>query len=56
MNKNFWDNMVKIWCKVATVSDLESVARIANEHASKDRMIKSGYSLNPLDDEEDDFD
>ena len=56
MNKLFWDNMVTIWCKVATDSSLETIAEIATRHALKERMTKSGYSLNPLDDEEDDFD
>ena len=53
MNKDFWDNMLKVWCKVATPGELESIAKIATNQALKERTIKSGYSLNPLDDEED---
>ncbi len=59
MNKNFWDNMVKMWCKTISSVEISKLKNKACEHAKNDVKSKSGYSVNPLDDfddEEDDWD
>ena len=52
MNKSFWDEMVKVWCKAAHQEDLSPIRLMASQHAAKDKAHTSGYSVNPLDDDE----
>ncbi len=54
MNKDFWDAIAKLWCKTSTEADLKHIAETASAQAQEDQKNTSGYSLNPLDDEEDD--
>ena len=54
MNKDFWDAIAKLWCKTSTEADLKHIAETANAQANEEQKTTSGYSLNPLDDEEDD--
>lgn len=56
MNKSFWDEMVKAWCKVAATIDTEIIDKIVEAHSKSDVKSQSGYSLNPLDDEDDEDD
>lgn len=56
MNKDFWDRMAKLWCMVASLTDFSKIAEAANNQAQEDKKHKSGYSLNPLDDEDEDED
>ena len=56
MNNTFWDDMVKIWCRVTDIGEISEIIAKAEKHGEKDLKIKSGYSNNPLDDDEDDDD
>ena len=53
MNKTFWDEMAKRWCKSYDYTELARVAEKASEQAKEEQMYKAGYSRNSLDDEED---
>ena len=57
MNKEFWDGMALLWCKVFSSAALDKIAEMAKQHAKESQKKKAGYSVNPLDDddEEDDF-
>lgn len=57
MNKEFWDGMALLWCKVFSSAELDKIAEMAKQHAKESLKKKAGYSVNPLDDddEEDDF-
>ncbi len=54
MSNDFWNKMAELWCKLSSSIDQEHIAQMASAQAEKDQKRKSGYSLNPLDDEEDD--
>lgn len=58
MNKRFWDEMAKLWCTVVSSINAEAIAEIAANHVNSEVRVKSGYSINPLDDfdEEDEWD
>lgn len=56
MNNTFWDDMVKVWCRVADMGALKEIIAKAEKHGAEDIKKKSGYSNNPLDDDEDDDD
>ncbi|MCR4601596.1 MAG: hypothetical protein K5767_07750 [Clostridia bacterium] len=58
MNKNFWNEMARLWCFVVSSINVEAIAEIAADHVNSEVQVKSGYSINPLDDfdEEDDWD
>ena len=57
MNKEFWDGMALLWCIVFSSAELDKIAEMAKQHAKESQKKKAGYSVNPLDDddEEDDF-
>ena len=56
MSSDFWNKMAVLWCKQVSSTDMEQIVQIANAQAEKDQKSKSGYSLNPLDDDEEDDD
>ncbi len=56
MNKIFWNEIVKAWCKVATAIDIEIIDRIVEAHSKSDIGFQAGYSINPLDDDDDEED
>lgn len=56
MNNNFWKEMVKTWCKFAHQLNTDSIHKLAAEHAAKDISHTAGYSVNPLDDDDDEED
>lgn len=52
MNKNFWDEMVKVWCRTTSQTDQNIIQLLAARHAENDKAHTSGYSINPLDDDD----
>lgn len=56
MNKEFWDTIVNLWCVVSSEERLDTVAQIAKKNAMEDQKMSIGYSINCLDDEEDEDD
>lgn len=56
MNKEFWDGMAQLWCKVFSSSELDKIAEMAIQHAKESQKKKAGYSVNPLDDDDEEDD
>lgn len=56
MNKEFWDNMAKLWCVSSSSFDITKIMNLAKEQAISSKSYKAGYSVNPLDDEDEEDD
>ena len=56
MDKEFWDKMAALWCKSFSEEDQKYVEEAAKNTAKESQKRKSGYSINPLDDADDEED
>lgn len=56
MNKKFWDALVIAWCKSTKEVDEQAIRALVDSQVKKEKNKISGYSINPLDDEDDEED
>ncbi len=54
MNSDFWKKISKLWSKQSSTVDLKHAEKVAKDQAVRENSKRSGYRLNPLDDEDDD--
>lgn len=53
MNRDFWKTMAEKWSlPLDSKAEKTAIAQIAEAHAQKDKKIISNYSINPLDDDD----